>query len=841
MGFFTREEARRSKSSRALPIDTVRRLGVSAAHRMNPRAKHPNMQPQLPDGSCDVLVLDGWPTKSDDERGEHFSDSIGVRYRRRIARAAEGLGVGYDYICRTLPKPDLEPTATEIAAFQTAVEETIARAKPRAIIACSHRVVDWFSPGIGYKITVHRGRAFPVEVGGHATWVYPVIGRHNWRALCEKGDDDSSPEEYKEQTWRDLKSAVELREPPTLYPADKQALLNRYQTRIELIPSIAALDDFAQHAGGQISIDIETKHLRPYMKGARILSVALCDGDRLLAMPMDHPEVPVPRVRVSGVLKALLRIFKDRSIVAHNAAFELEWLQFFTNRWVAGTGQWDCTQVGAFTLDTREGQSLDYLCRLYFGLPLKSVSPAQLWNERGAVPALLEYNALDAAMGWEVARVQMDEIVESGQFDAYEYHMERVAPLADMQARGLPIVQDRVRVFEAEYSHRVGKLSESIKRCLEVIEFSGTRGLFNPASDADVAQLFAAYLVAGDDGKISVAAPILEALPDHYQSVPLILDHRDASKKLSTYIRRYLPENPETYIMADGLVHCNYNSTRAQTRRLACLEPNNQNWPARKGKDIRSIVMPDDGYTIVSIDLGQIEARALGMLTLDKQVIRMFYEDYDVHLEWAEILAQMDTTIMDRRGLATMKDWRSQVKNQFVFPAFYGAGKKKISKLTKIPIDVVAKALDKFWKQFAAVKKWQKQQFAFYEANHYVVSPTGFIRRAPLKYNMVINTPIQCTASDICVEGLVRANRIAYERNQIWWTPVMNIHDDLTWIVPDAELDAFIPDAVRAMIYFEGDPRYDFINVPLTCEVTTGKDWSIMQEYGTYRSDQLAA
>lgn len=841
MGFFTREEARRATGSRALPVDTARQLGVQAAANMNRSAKHTNMQPSFQGEGCDVLVLDGWPTAKDDERGEHFADTIGLRYRRRIARAAEGQSIVYDYICRTLPKTDREPTATEIAAFQTEVEATIARLKPRAIIACSHRVVDWFSPGIGYNITVHRGRAFPVEVGGHATWVHPVIGRYNWKKLCEKGDDAASPQEYKEQTWRDIKSALEPRDPPAIYVANKRELIDRYDSRIEMMPSVSALREFGKHARVRISIDIETEGLRPYTEGGRIISVALCDGERALAMPVDHPEAPVSRRRVAAIFQALLSIFKGRKVVAHNAAFEIEWFQFFTDRWAAGITHWDCTQVGAFTLDSREGLSLDYQCRLYFGLPLKSVSPAQLWNERGMLRALLEYNLLDAALGWDVCRAQMDQIVDRGLFDSYEFHMERVGPLADMQARGLPIAQDRVRDFESEYTERVTLLASSIKQCPEVIEFTATRGVFNPGSDSDVEKIYRGHLEISEDGKTSVAASALEDMAREFPSVPLLLDHRDATKKLSTYIRRYLPTDPKTYIMADGLVHCGYLSTRAQTRRLACVNPNNQNWPKRKGKEIRSIVKAPDGWTIVSIDLGQIEARVLAMLTLDEQVIRMFLEDYDVHLEWAKILAEMDPTIMDRRGMETMKDWRSHVKNEYVFPSFYGAGKKKIAKLTKLPIPVVEKALDRFWKQFAAVKRWQKDQFKFYEKNHYVVSPTGFRRRAPLKYNMVINTPIQCTASDICVQGLVNANQIAYERNQTWWTPVMNIHDDLTWIIPDAEVDAFIPDAVRAMIDFEGDPRYEFINVPLTCEVETGKDWSKMSEVGTYRSDKLSA
>lgn len=243
---------------------------------------------------------------------------------------------------------------------------------------------------------------------------------------------------------------------------------------------------------------------------------------------------------------------------------------------------------------------------------------------------------------------------------------------------------------------------------------------------------------------------------------------------------------------------------------------------------------------LVSIDLGQVEARVIAMLTKDANVVKMFTEDYDVHLEWAKKLVEIDPRAMSRRGIESMSEWRSRVKNEFVFPSYFGAGKKKIARLTGIREPLIAKALDAFWKKFRVVRGWQKDQLAFYERHQYVESPLGFRRHAPLKYNMIINTPIQSTASDICVGGLIKCNRISYERELDWWTPIMNIHDDLTFVVPESEVDAFIPEAVRAMIDFSDDPAYDFINVPLTCEVEVGPDWASMEKVGTFRSDQLA-
>ena len=292
MGFFTRGDVRSSGSRKAMPLETAEMLGVSAVARMNPAARTPNMQPSGVEGGCEVLVLDGWPTQEDDAAGKHFAGFIGQRYRRRIRKGAGGDCVGYDYICRTMPPGTREPTPVEIAAFRNEVRKTIVEAKPWVIIACSHRVLDWFSPGVGYNITVHRGRRFPVEIEGHACWVFPIIGRWNWN-LCRKGDEHSSPEEYQEQTWRDIEAACQECEPPSLIlPSDPVALLDRFHTRIEMRPSLRALQEFDASATNQISVDIETRGKRPYESGAAILSVALCDGHRLLAMPIQHPEAP---------------------------------------------------------------------------------------------------------------------------------------------------------------------------------------------------------------------------------------------------------------------------------------------------------------------------------------------------------------------------------------------------------------------------------------------------------------------------------------------------------------------------------------------------------------------
>ncbi len=203
-------------------------------------------------------------------------------------------------------------------------------------------------------------------------------------------------------------------------------------------------------------------------------------------------------------------------------------------------------------------------------------------------------------------------------------------------------------------------------------------------------------------------------------------------------------------------------------------------------------------------------------------------------------MLSLDPECMARRGLEGFGKWRSCVKNEFVFPSFFGAGARKIARLTQIRQPIIERALTEFWKQFAAVKRWQKKTLRDYEKHGYVESPLGFRRYAPLKYNMIINTPIQSTASDICVEAATRCYERARAGHGSFWTPIMNIHDDLTFEVPRAKVDAFIPELARCMIDFRTDPRFAFLaGVPLTCEVEVGEHWGAMKSVATYRSDQL--
>ena len=109
---------------------------------------------------------------------------------------------------------------------------------------------------------------------------------------------------------------------------------------------------------------------------------------------------------------------------------------------------------------------------------------------------------------------------------------------------------------------------------------------------------------------------------------------------------------------------------------------------------------------------------------------------------------------------------------------------------------------------------------------------TGRRRSYPLSYTKLVNTPVQGTASDINVASGNRLSRLGYETGRSQLTFRLNVHDDLTSVFPDKTLDEDIETAAREMV----NPCYEWCTVPLTAEVSVGKNWFNMEKIHTFDS-----
>jgi uracil-DNA glycosylase family 4 len=843
---FTRAEQRAAPAV-AQPKSVV---SLQLLHKMECRACplnkadvcSPKMQPEGPDDPL-IYVLDEYPSKDTDERGVHLSGGSGKLFRGCVPEEVLDR-VRYNSVIRTRP-PNRVPDPVEIECCRPSIVRDIERTKPKAIIGLGNIPLQWLT---GYSgIEPWRGRRMPVRVGSHVCWFFPVM--HPAYVLKMEFDRGESKlgKEYRWAFKRDIQRAVGLvldglPVPVVHGPDDARNGVER------IVPGPGALralkDAVARITDGQalVGIDLETTKLRPFSKGAAVLSVALSNGTTTVAFPFDHPAASWGDER-NSVVKLIRRVLLDseRARVAHNAKFEIEWCGVVFGEDTVRGGVWECSQAAEYILDCRAGsgvQSLGGCTMQEFGLDIKRLSTVDVERPLSyPVDALLEYNGMDAAYSVRLLLRYYKRLSREGLLDAYKMHVKRLPTLAQAQIDGVPVDQARVRAFDVDLGGRADALRKEIAALPEVKSYVRAVGRFNPESSEEVAKLLRDHLKRKEgeqrNGKYSTDKEALDKMKD-CAVAGLVLKLRAVTKLHSTYITPLLPGD-DSLVYPDGLLHTNFNTTFTDTGRLSSDEPNLQNYPKRRNAEIRAVVAPRSDEVMIAADYGQIEARVIAMASRDKRLVDALWHNYDIHMAWAERVATLDDRVLKARG-GNMKVLRSDIKNMLVFPAFYGAFPASIGASLQMQPRVVDKLFDEFWSEFAGVKTWQEDLLAGYERDGYVSCLTGRRRYGPLNKNMIINSPVQGTASDLVVGAMNRLSVHAYnDEGKRHLQARMNIHDDLTFIVPKRLVDESVNDIVRQMVRV----KYDWINVPISVEVAVGPNWHELKEVGKFESHKM--
>ena len=119
-----------------------------------------------------------------------------------------------------------------------------------------------------------------------------------------------------------------------------------------------------------------------------------------------------------------------------------------------------------------------------------------------------------------------------------------------------------------------------------------------------------------------------------------------------------------------------------------------------------------------------------------------------------------------------------------------------------------------------------------YWAAGYVETATGQRRHEPMNRNEIINHPIQGTAGHLVIDAQARISEFAYAADLPELQPIMNIHDDLSFYLPEDEAEELIEVIAEKMCCCP----FDFLTVPLSVEVSIGRNWADKEEIATFYS-----
>ncbi|HXW71900.1 MAG TPA: DNA polymerase I [Methylocella sp.] len=607
----------------------------------------------------------------------------------------------------------------------------------------------------------------------------------------------------------------------------------------ETVANLDRLDAYISTAreAGAIAFDTETSSLLPMQ--ARLIGISLCVGPNAACyIPLRHePEggsglfgeaslLPgqLPEEEVLARLKPLL---EDASVlkIAHNIKYD--WL-VFKQRGICAEPIED-TQLLSYVLDAgRTDHGLDVLSEKYFGH-----KPIQFGEVAGSgrtfigfarvpIDKATEYSAEDADICYRLWRVLKPRLPAEHMTNVYET-LERPmsAVLARMEERGVMIDCAILARLSGEFAQDMARLEEGI------YGLAGERfNLGSPKQLGDI--LFGKMGLPGAKktatGAWSTAAGVLDDLAEQgHELAARILDWRQLSKLKSTYTDAL----PSFVDKATGHVHTSYALAATTTGRLSSSDPNLQNIPIRNdaGRKIRRAFIAPEGHKLVSADYSQIELRLLAHIADIPQLRAAFAEGQDIHATTASEMFGVPV-----QGMPPEVRRRAKAIN---FGIIYGISAFGLANQLGIPREEAGAYIKRYFERFPGIRAYMDQTKAFVRDKGYVTTIFGRKCHYPrvnasnpseraFNERAAINAPIQGSAADIIRRAMIRMDA-ALEKARLSAKMLLQVHDELVFEAPDAEVEATIH--VVRKVMSEAPMPFVALSVPLQVDAKAAQNW----------------
>ncbi|MDO4889098.1 MAG: DNA polymerase [Candidatus Saccharibacteria bacterium] len=374
-----------------------------------------------------------------------------------------------------------------------------------------------------------------------------------------------------------------------------------------------------------------------------------------------------------------------------------------------------------------------------------------------------------------------------------DYDLPLIPVLYEMEKQGIKISREYFRELKAEYEQRVASIEQKIYDATEITP-DGERRLhrieFNINSPVQLSSVLFEKLMLPTKGirksqrGLSTGASELLKLYDLHPIVPLIIEYREASKLLNTYIIP-LPDLAD----AEGRIHTTFTQNVTATGRLSSLNPNLQNIPVRteEGRRIREGFVAEPGKKFIQADYSQFELRLAAVLSGDTALISDFDSGVDIHTKTASDVfgVPMDkVSKAQRRAAKTIN-----------FGVLYGMSAKSLAQQTEMPIYEAQKFIADYFEVRKPVRMYLDKVLAQarnegYVETYYgrrrptpdVKSPNFLVRQAAER--AACNMPIQGTEADLMKRAMIKLNKILPDDVFL----VLQIHDSLVVECPEEKV-----------------------------------------------------
>lgn len=394
-------------------------------------------------------------------------------------------------------------------------------------------------------------------------------------------------------------------------------------------------------------------------------------------------------------------------------------------------------------------------------------------------------------------------------YEDIEMPLARV--LFSMEQEGISIQES----FLDEYGSILNqKLDE---RAQQIYGYAGM--IFNINSPKQLANvLFDELNLSGGGKKRSTSADVLEKLRGKHPIIEDILEYRKIAKVSSTYV-----DGLKKHIRSDEKIHTCFNQTMTQTGRLSSSDPNLQNISIRDelGKKIRKAFVAQEGYHLLSADYSQIELRMLAHMADEDHMIKAFNEGLDIHTKTATLIFGCTPEEVDEK--------KRRIAKTVNFGIVYGQTEFGLSSQLNITRKEAGEFMKMYFDSYPKIHQYMNQLIDFCKENGYVetlfhrrreipeINDKNFMTREFGK-RAAMNAPIQGSAADLIKIAMLKMDKALKEAG-VQSKMLLQIHDELIFLVPDEELEL-----MQKLVKNTMESAME-LKVPLKASISVGKTW----------------
>ena len=600
----------------------------------------------------------------------------------------------------------------------------------------------------------------------------------------------------------------------------------------------------AQHldklaTAGTVAFDCETLQLAPEEGKLRLLQFAAGDICLVIDLFASSPED----------YEAIGEFFKqERFWVAHNAVFDLGWLQCYG--WEPA-GEVRCTMLMNRLITngkkSKFGNKLVEVCQKWLKIELDKTEQTSDWSQ-SLTESQLEYAAKDAVVLLRLVEVLTPEIKRLRLETALGIECKALHALAQMQRIGVPWSREGLSTAQQHYKFDIEKAKIDFVMQLDEALPEGHKlprnedGSFNLRAKQSGTKQKSEKLIARY-GKFKPAGLNLASPQQMLAKFTAVIgkppyDEKNERNSISrAALAPYQVDFPcvETYLNwkymvkreqmvasmldkqgDDGFIRAGYMQCGAETLRMTSNTPNMQQIP--RDEDFRACAKAPDGWVFLDADYSQAELRLAAWIAKDEAMMNSYIAGEDLHQKTADAIG-----------------CTRQVAKSANFGLLYGSGANGLRNYANgmgvtLTLEEATKVRSQWLKLFNGIAKWQQaladesrketDTLAFTR-----IPVTNAIRYLPDEKNQLTvraNTPVQGAGAAMLKIALGNLWRHLKEHNDSVSLAAC-IHDELLLLCRE-ELAQKFAVVLRKEMEFAG--KYFMGDVPCVAEVKIGRSWA---------------